>query len=73
MSNVAVTFHLPEDVVERARDAGLLSDERVREMMLAELARIERFFNLADRLAEMEPRLTPEEIEAEIRAARDVG
>lgn len=73
MTAVPVTLNLPEAVVETARDAGLLTDERVSELLVAELERIQRvnrLFENADKLAALEPGLTPEQIQAEIDADR---
>ncbi len=70
MSNVTISLNLPEEVVTRAQAAGLLTDERVAAILLAELERINRLFETADRLAALEPPLTQEEIDAEIAAHR---
>jgi hypothetical protein len=76
MDYVTVSVNLPEDVAERAEAAGLLTDEQITAILVSELnrkARIDRLFDDLDKLAELEPPLTPEEIEAEIRASRDTS
>jgi hypothetical protein len=73
MDRVSVTLDLPENVVEQAREAGLLTSERLERLLLVELdrqKRITRFFDTLDRLSAIEPRLTMEEINAEIAAYR---
>ncbi len=74
MDYVRVTLNLPEDVVEQAEAAGLLTDEQMAALLVSELkrkARIDRFFDDVDKLSALEPALTPEEIAAEIRASRE--
>jgi hypothetical protein len=76
MDYVTVSVNLPEDVAEHAEAAGLLTDEQITAILVSELnrkARIDRLFDDLDKLAELEPPLTPEEIEAEIRASRDTS
>jgi hypothetical protein len=71
MNVVDVTLKLPEELVEKARAAGLLTDERVGEWLRTELERqrrVNRLFETIDQLAVLEPALTQEEIDAELRA-----
>jgi hypothetical protein len=73
MDRIDITLNLPQELVERARSAGLLSEEQVERWLNAELerqAKLDRLFSKMDRLAELEPPLTEEEITAEIRAYR---
>jgi hypothetical protein len=73
MSEIVIT--LPDELVERASQAGLLTDAALAELLRAELERrrqeaIERFFDDLDAIQAVEPRITPEEIDAEVRAYR---
>ena len=73
MDRVDVTLSLPQDLVERARSAGLLTEEQIERWLIDELDRqrkLDRFFGKLDRLAEIEPPMTEEEINAEIEAYR---
>ena len=73
MVTVDVTLKLPEELVVQAQNAGILTGERVAELLQTELERqqrIQRYFNTLEQLASVEPRLTPDEIEAEIIAYR---
>jgi hypothetical protein len=70
-----VTLQLPDDLVKRAQSAGLFAPERAEDLFRRELERqgkIANFFELADRLTQLNQTdpITPEEIEAEIQAAR---
>ncbi len=70
-----VTLQLPDDLVKRAEAAGLFTPARAEDLFRRELERqrkIAGFFELADRLAQLNQTdpITPEEIEAEIQAAR---
>jgi hypothetical protein len=70
-----VTLQLPDDLVKRAQAAGLFAPERAEDLFRRELERqgkIANFFELADRLTQLNQTdpITPEEIEAEIQAAR---
>jgi len=67
-----VTIELPDQLAEQARKEGLLSPAAV-QRLIEEAIRLQagrRFLQTLDRLAAAEPRLTPEEIQAEIDAAR---
>jgi len=73
MERVRVTLNLPEELVTRAKSAGLLSDDGMERLLTSELdrqQRVDRLFDKLDRLSEVEPLLTPEEIDAEIKAHR---
>lgn len=43
MNHVTVTVSLPSDLVERAREKGLLSDARMAQLLEAEVERIEQW------------------------------
>ena len=73
MSDIDVTLRLPEDLVEQAQEAGILTDQQVAQLLQAELERrqrVGRYFNTLDQLGAIEPALTQEEIDAEISAYR---
>ncbi|MAS37982.1 MAG: hypothetical protein CL610_28565 [Anaerolineaceae bacterium] len=73
MNRIDVTLNLPQELVEQARSAGLLTDDEVERWLIAELerqGRQNRFFNTLDQLSSLEPSITPEEIDAEIEAYR---
>jgi post-segregation antitoxin (ccd killing protein) len=67
-----VTIELPDQLAEQARKEGLLSPAAVQRLIEEAIRRRagRRFLQTLDRLAAAEPRLTPEEIQAEIDAAR---
>jgi len=71
MSGVKVTIELPEELLERAKAQGLTLDSvQVAAMIEAELARIQAARFLLDAARQLEGSLTPEEIEAELAAAK---
>ena len=64
-----ITLKLPEQLVKQARAAGILTDERIASLIEAELERSRRKAALAadiERLHNLQPPLTQEDIEAEI-------
>lgn len=68
-----IILKLPDELVERAKAAGILTDEQVAELLEAELERRQRrkqFYTDLETLRSMEPKITPEEIEAELKAFR---
>ncbi|MBN1238862.1 MAG: hypothetical protein JXB36_10195 [Gammaproteobacteria bacterium] len=67
-----VTVTLPDDLVQQARQAGLLRPEALAALLRDAMRerRIERLFATMDKLSELEPSLSEEEIAAEIDAAR---
>ena len=67
-----VTVTLPDDLVQQARQAGLLRPEALAALLREAMRerRIERLFATMDKLSELEPPLSEEEIAAEIEAAR---
>lgn len=71
--DITLTLSLPEELVEQANSAGLLTQEQIERWLTEELdrqRRLNRFFGKLDRLQALEPRLTPEEIDEEIEAYR---
>jgi hypothetical protein len=67
-----ITVSLPDDLARQAQSAGLLRSEAI-ELLLREAMRkgqVDRLFATMDQLAALEPKLTEEEIDAEIAAAR---
>lgn len=67
-----VTVTLPDDLAKQARQAGLLRPEALAALLRDAMRerRIERLFSTMDKLAQLKPPLTEEEIVAEIEAAR---
>jgi hypothetical protein len=66
-----ITLKLPEELAARAQAAGILTDEQIASLIEAELDRRQRresLFADLETLHNLEPRLTPEEIEAEMKA-----
>ncbi len=73
MNRVNVTFSLPQELVEKAKAAGLLANEQFESWLRRELARLQHLNGFADtveKLRSLEPPLTQEEIDAEIEAYR---
>lgn len=73
MTIVDVTLHLPEELVNRATEAGILTDERIAALLEMEIERkthVERFAQTVNQLRTLEPPLTEGEIDEEIRAYR---
>jgi len=68
-----VKFSLPEELASEADAAGLLSAEKLAELLRAEVRRMrtDKLFIAADKMAALEgDAMTPEEVEAEIRSQR---
>lgn len=71
--DITLTLNLPQDLVEQAKSAGLLTEEQIERWLIEELERqrrLNRLFGKLDQLVQIEPRMTPDEIEAEIEAYR---
>lgn len=70
MSEIVLT--LPDNLVREAEANGLLKPEAITAMLRAEIRRrrVNKTFNAADRLSDLDEPLTETEIEAEIAAAR---
>jgi hypothetical protein len=73
MATIDVTLNLPEELVEKAREAGVLTDARMAALIEAEVVRqthLQRFQSKLRQLRALEPALTQDEIDAEIEAYR---
>ena len=69
MERVAITNNLPPETAQQAKSAGLLSDERIEQLLVDELDRehrLDRFFDDLDRLSALDLDLTLDNVEAEI-------
>ena len=73
MVSVELQLNLPDSIAREAEVQGLLRAEAIEALLRAELRRrhVDQLFEAADRLAALPEPLTPEDIEAEIQAARD--
>ncbi|MBC7811369.1 MAG: hypothetical protein H7175_09485 [Burkholderiales bacterium] len=74
MVAVDITLKLPEELVNQAQAAGILTDERVAELLTAELERknqVRELFDDIDKLHKLQPPFTQAEIDAEIRAHKE--
>jgi hypothetical protein len=67
-----VTVRLPDDLAQQAKAAGLLRDEVIETLLREAMKKrnVDRLFATMDKLAALEPKLTEEEIDAEVAAAR---
>jgi hypothetical protein len=73
MSSIALTIELPQDILDEARRAGLLTSQALAELLAAEIRRrqVDRLFAMADQLASLDiPPLSEAEIAAEVQSAR---
>lgn len=73
MMTLQLTVTLPDKIAVVARARGLLLPESLASLIQKEIerqVRIDRLFETADQLSMLEPPLTPEEIDNEIRAVR---
>lgn len=73
MTLIPVTLNLPEDLVAKAEQAGILNESRIEAWLIEELERekkLDVFFDTLDKLSALEPHMTQEEINAEIEAYR---
>ena len=71
--DITLTLNLPQDLVDEAKSAGLLTETQIERWLTDELDRqrkLDRFFGKLDRLVEIEPPMTEAEINAEIEAYR---
>jgi hypothetical protein len=71
--DITLRLNLPQDLIDRAQSAGLLTQEQIEQWLTEELDRqqkLNRFFDKIDRLAALEPRLSEAEIDSEIEAYR---
>lgn len=73
MTMIDITLHLPEELVNRAEAAGVLSDERIAALLEREIERqvhAERFAQTLSQLRAVEPPLTEADVAEEIRQYR---
>jgi hypothetical protein len=73
MSDIDITLRLPEELVAEAQSEGILTDKRIAELISAELERKKRaktFFADVENLHALQPPISQEEIDAEIREYR---
>lgn len=73
MTTLTIELELPDQLVEEARSAGLLSPEAIETMLRERLKKrsIDELFDAADRLAAVDlPPMTEEEVQAEVDAVR---
>ncbi|MBX3062775.1 MAG: hypothetical protein KF726_07360 [Anaerolineae bacterium] len=71
---VTVDLQLPEELAEQAKSAGILDSAQMADLIAKELERRKRaqqFFTTIQKLHDLEPPLTQEEIDEEIRLARE--
>jgi len=71
--DITLTLNLPQELVDQAKLAGLLTEEQIERWLTDELDRqrkLDRFFDKLDRLAKVKPPVTEDEINAEIAAYR---
>lgn len=76
MTALTIELELPDQLVEEARSAGLLSPEAIETMLRERLKNrsIDELFDAADRLAAVDlPPMTEEEVQAEVDAVRAEG
>jgi hypothetical protein len=73
MATVDLKLSLPEQLLKEAEEAGLLNPTSIERLLREEIRRrrVDNFFAVADRLAELDlPILSDEEITEEIHLAR---
>jgi hypothetical protein len=73
MDTIEITLKIPNELVERAKQTGVLREESLVQLIEAEVTRREagqRLLEMMHNLQSVEPPLTPEEIDAEIKAYR---
>jgi hypothetical protein len=75
MDMMSITLNLPADLAKRAADEGLLEEKPLADLIQRALEATQEqktrgFFQAIQLLAEAEPLISPEDIEAEIQAYR---
>ena len=73
MVTLDLKIQLPDDLLQEAQSAGLLTPDAIEQLLRNEIRRqrIDKLFESADRMAGLDlPALSPEEVEAEITALR---
>jgi hypothetical protein len=70
MTNVTVS--LPDELARQAQSAGLLRPEAIETLLREAMQKrqVDQLFTTMGKLAQLDPRLSEEEIDAEIDAAR---
>jgi len=68
-----ITLTLPDDLAEQARHLGLLENDQLTALIEAEIVRkrqhaAQKLLEIIDRIQSVEPRITQEEIDAELEA-----
>ncbi|MCL4252474.1 MAG: hypothetical protein KJ043_01690 [Anaerolineae bacterium] len=68
-----ITLTLPDDLAQQARNLGLLENDQLTALIEAEIVRkrqhaAQKLLEIVDRIQSVEPRMTQEEIDAEIEA-----
>jgi len=72
--NITLTLALPEELAAKAESSGVLNTENVERWVVEEVARrerVDRFFSMLKELRAIEPALSQEEIDEEIRLYRE--
>jgi len=72
MTTLELTLNLPEDLAQRAKDAGLLSNEAIEKLLREQLRRQagEELRTMLDRVQSTGTPMTEDEVQAEIDAYR---
>jgi hypothetical protein len=71
MSDVEITFKLPEELLEQAKEDGVpITDASIAKMIEAELVRAQAKKRLLDAMDKLQGSLTQEEIEDELARAK---
>jgi len=70
MTNITVS--ISDELARQAQSAGLLRPEAIEQLLREAMKKrqVDKLFTTMDKLAALEPKLTEEEIDAEIAAAR---
>jgi hypothetical protein len=72
MTTLELTLNLPDDLAQRAKDAGLLSNEAIEKLLREQLRRQagEELRTMLDRVQSTGTPMTEDEVQAEIDASR---
>lgn len=72
MTTLELTLNLPDDLAQRAKDAGLLSNEAIEKLLREQLRRQagEELRTMLDRVPSTGTPMTEDEVQAEIDAYR---
>lgn len=70
MTNITVS--ISDELARQAQSAGLLRSEAIEQLLREAMKKrqVDKLFTTMDKLAALEPKLTEDEIDAEIAAAR---